>query len=153
MSTTSLLVRKDNLSITRRHTATDQPLTDGQVRVRVESFAFTSNNITYAALGDVMGYWQFFPSEQEGWGSIPVWGFASVVQSRHPGVAVGERLYGYWPLASSAVLSPDQLSPACLIDATPHRVGLHVFYNQYFRCNADPLYITGTEDLQALLRP
>lgn len=153
MSTTSLLVRKDNLSTTRLHTATDQPLAAGQVRVRIDSFALTSNNITYAAMGDAMSYWQFFPAEEEGWGSIPVWGFAIVVQSLHPGVAVGERLFGYWPLASSAVLSPDMLSPASLIDAAPHRAELHAFYNQYFRCNADLLYIPDTEDLQALLRP
>ena len=31
-----------------------------------------------------MSYWQFFPSGEEGWGSIPVWGFASVVQSPAP---------------------------------------------------------------------
>ena len=31
---------------------------------------------------------------------MPVWGFATVVQSLHPGVAVGERLYGYWPMAN-----------------------------------------------------
>jgi hypothetical protein len=153
MSTTSLLIRKDSLPTTRLHTATEQPLADGQVRVRIDSFALTSNNITYAAFGDAMSYWQFFPSEEEGWGSIPVWGFASVVQSLHPGVAVGERLYGYWPMSSSAVLSPDRLSPARFTDAAPHRAELPAVYNQYFRCNADPLYTADTEDLQALLRP
>ncbi|MGO4609179.1 DUF2855 family protein [Variovorax sp. 2RAF20] len=153
MSTTSLLIRKDQLATTRLHTASDEPLTDGQVRVRIDSFALTSNNITYAAFGEAMSYWQFFPSEEEGWGSIPVWGFASVVQSLHPGVAVGERLYGYWPMASSAVLSPDRLSVARFTDAAAHRAELPAVYNQYFRCNADPLYTTETEDLQALLRP
>ena len=152
-TTTSFLIRKDQLPTTRPSTTTDQPLADGQVRVRIDSFALTSNNITYAAFGDAMSYWQFFPSGEEGWGSIPVWGFASVVQSLHPGVAVGERLYGYWPMSSSAVLSPDRLSPARFTDAAPHRVELPAVYNQYFRCNADPLYTADTEDLQALLRP
>ena len=153
MSTTSFLVRKDALSTTRLDTATDAPLADGQVRVRIESFALTSNNITYAAFGDAMSYWQFFPTGEEGWGSIPVWGFASVVQSLHPGVAVGERLYGYWPMASGAVLSPDRLSPARFTDAAAHRAALPAVYNQYVRCSADPLYTSDTEDLQALLRP
>ena len=154
MSTTHLLIRKDQLATTRLHTDTsDRPLTDGQVRVRIDSFALTSNNITYAAFGDAMSYWQFFPSEEDGWGSIPVWGFASVVQSQHPGVAVGERIYGYWPMSTSAVLSPDRLSPSRFTDAAAHRAELPAVYNQYFRCNADPLYTTDTEDLQALLRP
>ena len=153
MSTTSLLIRKDQLAATRLHTAADQPLADGQVRVRIDSFALTSNNITYAAFGDAMSYWQFFPTSEEGWGSIPVWGFASVVQSLHPGVAVGERLYGYWPMASGAVLSPDRLSAARFTDGAAHRAELPAVYNQYFRCHADPLYTADTEDIQALLRP
>jgi hypothetical protein len=153
MSTTSLLIRKDQLPTTRLHTATAEPLADGQVRVRIDSFALTSNNITYAAFGDAMSYWQFFPTGEEGWGNIPVWGFGSVVQSLHPGVAVGERLYGYWPMSSSAVLSPDRLTSGRFTDAAPHRAALPAVYNQYFRCNADPLYTADTEDLQALLRP
>lgn len=118
-TTTSFLVRKGELATTQLHTATDQPLADGQVRVRIDSFALTSNNITYAAFGDAMSYWQFFPSTEEGWGSIPVWGFASVVQSLHPGVAVGERLYGYWPMSSGAVLSQIASRPGVL--STPPR--------------------------------
>ena len=121
MSTTSLLIRKDQLATTRLHTATDAPLADGQVRVRIDSFALTSNNITYAAFGDAMSYWQFYPTGEEGWGSIPVWGFASVVQSLHPGVAVGERLYGYWPMATGAVLSPGRLSPEHRHGCAPRR--------------------------------
>jgi hypothetical protein len=153
MSTTALHVRKDHIATTHLHTSDDTPLSDGEVRVRIESFALTSNNITYAAFGDAMGYWQFFPTGEEGWGTIPVWGFGSVTQSMHPGVAVGERLYGYWPMASSVVLKPDRLSPLRFTDAAPHRAEVPAVYNQYMRCRADPLYTPETEDLQALLRP
>jgi len=153
MSTTDLLIRKDDLSSTRVRTADDAPLADGQVRLRIDSFALTSNNITYAAFGESMSYWQFFPTGEEGWGSIPVWGFGSVVQSLHPGVAVGERLYGYVPMASSVVLTPERLSAARFADGTPHRAALPAVYNQYFRTASDPLYSADTEDLQALLRP
>ena len=153
MSNTTLLVRKDQLAETRLHTGDDAPLAQGQVRASVDLFALTSNNITYAAFGDAMRYWQFFPSGEDGWGIVPVWGFARVVQSLHPGVAVGERLYGYWPMASSAVLQPDRLNEAGFIDAAPHRAGLPVIYNHYLRCNTDPLYAADTEGAQALLRP
>lgn len=153
MSTTTLLVRKNDLANTRLATVEDTPLADGQVRVRVEAFALTSNNITYAAFGDAMNYWQFFPTGEEGWGSIPVWGFGSVVQSLHPGVAVGERLYGYFPMASATVLTPARLNTAGFYDGAPHRRELHAVYNQYLRCSADPFYTPATEDIQALLRP
>ncbi len=153
MTTTTLQVRKDKLTETRLVTADDTPLAPGQVRVRVEHFALTSNNITYAAFGDAMNYWQFWPTGDGAWGIVPVWGFATVVQSLHPGVAVGERLYGYWPMAGHAVLQPDRLTEAGFTDAAPHRAGLHAVYNQLLRCNRDPFYTPGTEDVQALLRP
>ncbi|MDO9259216.1 MAG: DUF2855 family protein [Polaromonas sp.] len=153
MSTTTLLVRKNDLASTRLKTTEDAPLANGQVRVRIESFALTSNNITYAAFGDAMNYWQFFPTGEEGWGTIPVWGFGSVVQSLHPGVAAGERLYGYYPMASATVLTPARLNTAGFHDGAPHRRELHAVYNQYLRCSADPFYTPDTEDIQALLRP
>jgi hypothetical protein len=152
-TTTQLLIRKDDLSSTRVRTIEDAALAEGQVRLRIDRFALTSNNITYAAFGESMNYWQFFLTGEEGWGCIPVWGFASVVQSLHPGVAVGERLYGYAPMASSVVLAPERLSPARFADGTSHRAALPAVYNQYFRCARDPLYTPDSEDLQALLRP
>lgn len=153
MSTTEFIVRKTSLSDAQLRTREDTPLAPGQVRIGIDAFALTSNNITYAAFGDAMGYWQFFPTGEDGWGLVPVWGFGSVVQSLHPGVAVGERLYGYFPMASELVLTPDRLSPERFIDAAPHRAELAAVYNQYFRCNRDPLYTADSEDMQALLRP
>jgi hypothetical protein len=153
MSTTTFLVRQDQLGTTRFETRLAAPLADGQVRVRVDSFALTSNNITYAAFGDAMNYWQFFPTGDAGWGIVPVWGFGTVTQSLHPGVAVGERLYGYWPIASEATLQPARLSPSGFSDAASHRAALHAVYNQYLRCGADPFYTPDSEHAQALLRP
>lgn len=153
MSTTTLHVRQDQLATTRLHTTEDTALADGQIRVRVDRFALTANNITYAAMGDMLNYWQFFPTGDAGWGIVPVWGFGTVVQSLHPGVAVGERLYGYWPMGTQAVLTPQRLSAQGFSDGAPHRAGLHAVYNQYLRSSADAFYHADTEDLQALLRP
>ena len=36
-------------------------LRDGEVRLRVERFGLSTNNITYAVLGDRLGYWRVFP--------------------------------------------------------------------------------------------
>ena len=153
MHTTTLLVRQKQLSETRLHTANAAALADGQVRVRVDHFALTANNITYAAMGDMLEYWKFFPADEAGWGIVPVWGFAAVVESTHADVSVGERLYGYWPMASHAVLSPHRTSPTGFSDGAAHRAGLHAVYNQYLRSSTDPFYQQDTEDVQALLRP
>ena len=36
-------------------------LAPGQARLALEAFSLTANNITYAAFGEAMKYWQFFP--------------------------------------------------------------------------------------------
>ncbi len=146
-------VRKSDLHSARFATPPDSPLSDGQVQLAIARFALTSNNITYAAFGDAMNYWQFFPTAEDGWGCIPVWGFATVLQSRCAGIAPGERFYGYYPMASQVLLQPARVSPAGFVDAAPHRQALHAVYNQYQRCSQDPFYTAATEDLQALLRP
>src|SRR6266576_1832460 len=70
-------------------------LPDDALLVKVTRFAFTANNITYAVLGDQLKYWQLFPAP-EGFGNVPVWGFGEVVASKHPTVAAGEILFGYF---------------------------------------------------------
>jgi hypothetical protein len=128
-------------------------LPDGAVRLRIDHFALTSNNITYAAFGEAMKYWQFFPTGEPGWGCIPVWGFAEVVESKAEGVQVGERLYGYLPMASHLVVQPERVNDAGFMDATAHRRDLPAVYNHLLRCATDPLYHAQLEGAQAVLRP
>ena len=155
-ASSGLLVQRDDLHKTRwvsDDTIARAPLPDGAVRFRIDSFALTSNNVTYAAFGDAMNYWRFFPADDAAWGRIPVWGFANVVESRCEGVDPGERFYGYWPLATHAVLQPERVTTAGLVDGAEHRRDLHAVYNQYLRCSADPGYDVAREAEQALLRP
>lgn len=124
----------------------------GEVVVRVDGFGLTANNISYAVFGDLLGYWQFFPSEGE-WGQIPVWGFAEVAQSAHDDVAVGTRLFGYLPMASHLLLRPGAVDERSLVDASDHRIALPSAYNSYRLVRGDPLYDPEREDAQMLLWP
>ena len=130
-----------------------RPLAEGQARLRIDRFALTSNNITYAAFGEAMKYWDFFPTGDAAWGCIPVWGFAEVVESRAEGVAVGERLYGYWPMGRYLVVQPARVGKHGFVDGAAHRAGLPAVYNQIQRCAADPAYVAAQEAQQALLKP
>lgn len=148
------LVRKGALSETRVAPAIDLDrveLAPGQIVAAIDTFAFTANNITYAVFGDMMRYWEFYPAP-EGWGRIPVWGFADVVRSRCADVQPGERLFGYWPMSTWALLQPLQVSAAGFHDGSAHRQQLHAIYNSYTRVDADPGYDPHREDLQMLLR-
>ena len=146
-------VSKADLRKTRVVEAPLPGLADGQVLFAIDSFAFTSNNVTYAAFGDAMQYWQFFPVDDPAQGQIPVWGFADVAESRCPGIAPGERFYGYFPMATHLVVTPARLSASGFFDSAPHRQGLHAVYNQYTRCSADPAYEQRFEAEQMLLKP
>ncbi len=147
------VVRREDIEQTGWENPPSEDITDGAVRLRIDAFALTSNNITYAALGDAMNYWSFFPTTDDDTGCIPVWGFASVTESRCAGVDVGERFYGYWPMADEAVLQPVRVDAVGFIDGAEHRRALPAFYNHYLRCSADPLYKAEHEAQLALLRP
>jgi hypothetical protein len=156
MLETQFQVKKQALPQTRLVQRPAPALAEGELRVRLDTCAYTANNITYAAFGDAMQYWAFFApydASDDDWGCIPVWGFGDIVESRCAGLDVGERLYGFWPTASHARLVPARITPAGFVDGAAHRAALHAVYNQYSRCPADPLYTADTEDLQCLLRP
>jgi hypothetical protein len=133
------------------HTA-DTALGSGEILVRITRFALTANNITYGAVGEMIGYWTFFPAA-EGWGRIPVWGFADVIRSANPGISVGERLYGYFPMSQYLVLRPDGVTAGGFVDASPHRATLPPVYNQYTRLGADADRDAAREGEIALFRP
>ena len=139
-----------------------RPLEPGQARLSVETFALTANNITYAAFGEAMKYWQFFPaSPQEAaaedaapaLGCLPVWGFATVAESLVPGLEPGRRVWGYCPAGTHLVVAPVRVSASGFVDGAAHRQELAAVYNQYLFCDADPGWRPELEGLQAVLRP
>jgi hypothetical protein len=155
MTATDFIVARDNFE-TCKTVATLLPTADTlpqeALLVKVDRFAFTANNITYAVLGDELKYWQLFPAPH-GFGNIPVWGFGEVIASKHPNVPIGERLFGYFPMASHLVIEATDVSKRGLRDGAAHRQGAAPVYNAYARVSGDPAYAGRRGDYQALLRP
>ena len=135
------------------------PLAGGEARLRIDRFGFSSNNVTYAVIGDLLRYWDFFPAapadpgDGTHWGRVPVWGFAEVAESRSPDVAPGERLFGFLPMSTELVIVPGRADDATVTDVSPHRAALAGPYNSLRRCTADPVWRPDGEDLQMLLFP
>jgi hypothetical protein len=148
-----LLTDKTALEHTRLQTQPLTPAAAGEAILAVQRVALTTNNITYAAFGDAMQYWNFFPTGEEGWGHMPAWGFADVVSSTVPGVETGERFYGYFPLATHIRMQPVRVTERGFYDGAPHREKLVSAYNQYTRTTHDAAYRAPDENLQMLLRP
>ncbi len=146
------LIDRADLEQTRFEDALPLQAGPGEAVLRIAHFGLTSNNITYAKFGDAMSYWEFFPAP-EGWGRMPVWGFAEVRSSRVEGLEEGTRLYGYLPPSGELLVQPIRVGPGGFLDGAPHRAELPAAYNGYTATTADPIYDPRTEDQQMLLRP
>ena len=145
-------VRKDDLSTWRAASRQAPALRDGEVLARVDSFALTANNVTYGVVGERIGYWKFFPAG-EGYGVVPVWGFADIVESAAPDIEPGERLYGYFPMATHVVMRPARVAAERLFDGSAHRAELPPVYNSYARVKAETHADPAMEALRMLLFP
>jgi len=126
---TDFLVRRDDLTQTEVREEAPAELAEGEARMRVEKFGLSSNNITYAVIGDTLRYWELFPAP-EGWGRIPAWGIAEVVESRAPGVEPGTRVFGLVPMSDTFVARPVPRGGG-LEDTAEHRAPLARAYNRY----------------------
>jgi hypothetical protein len=150
---TDFLVRRDDPRTTRidagEPARTD--VADGTVQFAVERFGLTANNLTYAVLGDVLGYWHFFPAP-EGWGRIPVWGFGRVESSGVEGITPGERFYGYWPMSTRVTLEVTAGGPG-FADSSAARAALPAVYNRYLRAAPQTGFAPEHDDAAAVLRP
>ena len=161
MSETGWAIDIDRDDIARAELVADpaEPLAPGQVRVRIDSYAMTANNITYAVFGkpaglfgNDQGYWDFF-AERGAPARLPVWGFATVTESAAEGIVVGETFYGYYPMASHAVLNTANIGPGGFTDVTPRRTTLPPIYNHYQRVGALHDYRATDHDYWPVFRP
>jgi len=149
----TLQVNRARLAETRVLESALPELAAGRVRFRIERFAITANTVTYAVTGDLLGYWDFFPSGDPAWGCVPAMGWAEVVASAHPDVHVGGRYYGWYPMARYVDMAVTPVADG-LRDEGPHRAAHAPVYRAYVATDRDPLYEAGAdaEDRHALLR-
>jgi hypothetical protein len=155
MTSTDFVVARNDLQrckVIETHLPDAAALPDDALLVQVTRFALTANNITYAVLGDELKYWQLFPAPKD-FGNIPVWGFGEVIASKHPTITVGERLFGYFPMATHLIIEAADVSKRGLRDAAAHRQGVASVYNAYARVSGNPAFAGKQGDYQALLRP
>jgi hypothetical protein len=136
-------VERSDLHTTRLVELAALPLSEGEVRLRVDAFALTANTLTYGAIGEQMGYWDAFPVEEgdpgatarddRRWGRIPAWGVAEVVESRSEMVPLRMRVSGFVPMSSEFVATPGKVGARGFSDVSPHRARLASVYNRYAR--------------------
>lgn len=146
------LVKRKDLRECRIAESEPPEVGPGEALLRVDTFGLTANNVTYAVMGEAMSYWDFFPAE-DGWGRVPMWGFAEVERSEVDGVEPGTRVYGYLPPSSHLPVTPVSVDGQGFVDGSPHRAALPSAYHRYVATETDPFYTEETEAIQMLLRP
>jgi hypothetical protein len=150
---TDFLVRRDDLRIWRSSPGEEckAAVPAGRVQLRVERFALTANSVSYALLGESLGYWDFFPGPPD-WGRIPAWGFAEVVASGVEGMADGDRFYGNWPMSTFVTLEA-RATGAGFVECSAARAHLAPIYQRYQRAGAASGFAPEHDDAAALARP
>lgn len=147
-----LQVNRTDLHQTRCVDLPQAPLEPNQARLRIERFGLSANNITYAVIGDMLQYWDFFPAS-DGWGRIPVWGYAEVTESCHEELTAGRRVFGFLPMSTELVVTAGKVDQSGFADVAAHRAPMAGAYNRYQF--ADPAVAAGSvdEDRRMLLYP
>ena len=149
-------VDRDNYRHTKIVKSEARALKDGEVRVTVDKYGLTANNVTYAVSGDMIGYWKYYPVESTddvNWGKVPVWGMADIVESKCEGIDAGERIYGFLPMATEVIMSPSKIKEGSFVDMTEYRQALPALYNSYNRTQAEPELYKTIENERCLLFP
>lgn len=152
-SNATLHINRAAHGTSRIHEAELPALASGQVRLRIDRFALTANTVTYATTGDLLGYWDFFPTGVAEWGNVPAMGWAEVVEANGPEIAVGTRYYGWYPMARYVDMTATPTADGFRDDGA-HRAAHAPVYRAYTSTDRDAFYEAGAdaEDRHALLR-
>jgi hypothetical protein len=144
-----VLVRRDNLAASEVRVPVLADLQPGEVRLALEKFGVTANNVTYAKFGDGVNapFWNAFPGPPE-FGRVPLWSFVRVTESRNADIPVGGRYFGYVPMASQHIVHAEA-TPRGFKDTSPQRGFLHPWYVTFQRVDEPD----GLDDYRALMRP
>jgi Protein of unknown function (DUF2855) len=143
-----LQINKNDIAKATVVTISPSHLPAGSIRLKVDHFALTANNVTYATFGKAMHYWDFYPQANPDMGAVPVWGFATVTESKHADVSNGDQFYGYFTAASHVDLEVGPISSKGFICADPHRRALALVYNQYVNVASDPYFAAALNALK-----
>jgi len=149
-----LEVRRNSFGEAEVHLEPLAQLREGEIRLRIDRFAVTANNLSYAGTGDMLGYWNFFPaSEPSTWGRVPAVGYAEVIETRNADIAIGGRFHGWFPMAETVTIRA-AVTRDGFRDDGEHRQAHAAIYRTFTRTDLDPLHDDAAdgEDRHALLR-
>jgi hypothetical protein len=121
------------------------PLNPESIRVKSTLISLTRNNLTYARLGHLLGWWDVHPlptnipasfSDSSLYGRISAWGYGTVLESNIPAFPIGSEVFGYLPIGTLPVdlhLQPFHGTTNQWRECSPHRAKQLNAYNRYIQ--------------------
>ncbi|CAO2656155.1 Nn.00g049580.m01.CDS01 [Neocucurbitaria sp. VM-36] len=123
------------------------PLAPSSLRLRPKILSLTTNNLTYARLGHLMGWYDIYPlpantpapyNNSEVYGRISAWGYAEIIESTVPEITSGKTVYGYLPISTGVEDVRIEFAehngkpiPDQIVVLDEHRQHLWKVYNRY----------------------
>lgn len=123
-------------------------LAPSSLRISTTIMSLTTNNLTYARLAFLLGWWDVHPlpssipaeySDPNAYGRISAWGYGTVVESTLTGseamqIPIGTQMYGYLPIGTLPVDMHVEVSktvPGQFFEVSEQRSKLMPVYNRY----------------------
>ncbi|KAL2073275.1 hypothetical protein VTL71DRAFT_10599 [Oculimacula yallundae] len=135
------------------------PLGSSSIRVQSTVISLTTNNLSYARFGHMLGWWDIHPlppsipsefSDPVKFGRISCWGFGEVIESNVADIKMGEQVFGYLPIGDLPVDMEVKMNDKVtqqFFEVSKHRAHVLAIYNRYY---ISPSFKTGQERSQAL---
>lgn len=105
-------------------------LDQGEIEVRIDLYALTANTATYSRLSDCPIPYRTYFTSPEAAEVPPTWGIGTVTRSEHPDVAVGQRIFGYVPMATHHTMKVEDKNDR-LVDVDAAHADMHEWYRTY----------------------
>ncbi|KAH7356762.1 hypothetical protein BKA65DRAFT_214418 [Rhexocercosporidium sp. MPI-PUGE-AT-0058] len=135
------------------------PLSSSSIRVKPTVISLTTNNLSYARFGHMLGWWDIHPlppsipeeySDPQKFGRISCWGYGEVIDSNVSSVETGTQVYGYLPIGDLPVDMQIEINDKVtqqFSEVSKHRAHVLSIYNRYY---ITPPFKTDDERSQAL---
>ncbi|KAF2787295.1 hypothetical protein K505DRAFT_329774 [Melanomma pulvis-pyrius CBS 109.77] len=139
------ILNRDDYSKHRLVTLPSDPLPalpPSSIRIQSKILGLTTNNLTYAKLGFLMGWWDVYPqppntpepyNDASTYGRISAWGYAEIIESTVADIPAGNSVYGFLPISTLPEdVQVEQTGLKNHIFVTnPYRQHLWKIYNRY----------------------
>lgn len=127
------------------------PLPPSSLRLRPRILGLTTNNLTYARHGHLMGWYDIYPLppntpspyiDSTTYGRIAAWGYADILDSTVEGITSGSTVYGFLPISTGTETVTVEFASHNgrkiedqIIVTDEHRQHLWKIYNRYRICS------------------